>query len=94
LRSAIGDHPHVGDVRGLGLICGVEYVKDKATKEPFDPAQKIGDKILAAAMNRGLFSRVRGDVYCLAPPIVIEDSELDRLCAILRAATIDVLGTP
>ncbi len=94
LQSAIGDHPHVGDVRGLGLLCGVEFVKDKATKEPFDPADKVGDKILNAAMNRGLFSRVRGDVYCIAPPIVIEDSELDRLCAILRAATIDVLGTP
>ena len=93
MQSAIGDHPHVGDIRGLGLLCGIEYVKDKATKEAFDPTDKIGEKILAAAMNRGLFSRVRGDVFCLAPPIVIEDSELDRLCAILRAATLDVLGT-
>ena len=93
ITSAIGDHPHVGEVRGLGLLCGVEYVKDKSTKEPFDPSQKIGDKILNAAIERGLFSRVRGDVFCLAPPIVIENSELDRLAAILRAATIDVLGT-
>ena len=93
LTSAIGDHPHVGEVRGLGLLCGVEYVKDKSTKEPFDPSQKVGDKILNAAIERGLFSRVRGDVFCLAPPIVIENSELDRLAAILRAATIDVLGT-
>ena len=93
MTSAISDHPHVGEVRGLGLLCGVEYVKDKATKEPFDAADKIGDNVLAAAIKRGLFSRVRGDVFCLAPPIVIEDSELDRLCAILRAATIDVLGT-
>ena len=93
LQSALGDHPHVGDIRGLGLLAGVEYVKDKATKEAFSPAEKIGDKILNAAINRGLFSRVRGDVFCLAPPIVIEDAELDRLTAILRAATIDVLGT-
>lgn len=93
LQSALGDHPHVGDIRGLGLLAGVEYVKDKATKEAFDPAEKIGDKILNAAINRGLFSRVRGDVFCLAPPIVIEEAELDRLTAILRAATIDVLGT-
>ena len=93
LQSALGDHPHVGDIRGLGLLAGVEYVKDKTTKEAFDPAEKIGDKILNAAINRGLFSRVRGDVFCLAPPIVIEESELDRLTAILRAATIDVLGT-
>lgn len=92
LRSALGDHPHVGDIRGLGLLAGVEYVKDKETKEPFDAAEKIGDKVLAAAIERGLFSRVRGDVYCLAPPIVTENSEIDRIAAILRAATIDVLG--
>ncbi len=92
LTSALGDHPHVGDIRGLGLIYGVEYVKDKSTKEAFDPADKIGEKILHAAIERGLFSRVRGDVFCIAPPIVIEESELDRLAAILRAATIDVLG--
>ena len=92
LNSALGDHPHVGDIRGLGLLAGVEYVKDKSTKEAFDPADKIGEKILSAAIERGLFSRVRGDVFCLAPPIVIEDSEIDRLVAILRAATIDVLG--
>ena len=36
LKSALADHPHVGDVRGLGLMCGVEYVKDRASKEPFD----------------------------------------------------------
>ncbi len=93
LKSALGDHPHVGDIRGLGLLAGVEYVKDKATKEAFDPAQQVGNKILNAAIERGLFSRVRGDVFCLAPPIVTEESELDRLAAILRAATIDVLGT-
>ncbi|MDE0310485.1 MAG: aspartate aminotransferase family protein [Acidiferrobacterales bacterium] len=93
LQSALGDHPHVGEVRGLGLLAGVEYVRDKATKEAFDPAEQVGNKILDAAMERGLFSRVRGDVFCLAPPIITEDSELDRLAAILRAATIDVLGT-
>ncbi len=92
LASALADHPHVGNVRGLGLMCGVEYVADKATKTPFDPSEKIGDKILAAAIDRGLFSRVRGDVFCLSPPIVIKPDEISRLCAILRAATIDVLG--
>ena len=93
LTSALGDHPHVGDIRGLGLMHGVEYVKDKATKEPFDASEKVGERILNAAIDRGLFSRIRGDVFCLAPPIVIEPSEIARLCAILRAATIDVLGT-
>ncbi len=93
IKSALGDHPHVGDVRGIGLLCGIEYVKDKETKEPFEAGDKIGEKVLSAAIERGLFSRVRGDVFCLAPPIVTEESEIDRLSAILRAATIDVLGT-
>lgn len=93
LNTALGDHPHVGDIRGLGLIAGVEYVKDRSTKEPFPAEEKIGDKVLSAAIERGLFSRVRGDVFCIAPPIVITNDEIDRLCAILRAATIDVLGT-
>ena len=92
LKNAIGDHPHVGDIRGLGLMCAVEYVKDRTTKESFDADEKIGVKILNAAIERGLFSRMRGDVLCLAPPIVIDDSEIDRLSAIVRAATIDVLG--
>lgn len=93
LQTALGDHPHVGDIRGLGLMCGVEYVKDRETKEMFDPAEKIGEQITMAAIERGLFSRFRGEVYCLAPPIIIEDADIDRLVAILRAATIDVLGT-
>ncbi|MCB1719764.1 MAG: aspartate aminotransferase family protein, partial [Candidatus Competibacteraceae bacterium] len=74
LQEALADHPHVGDVRGKGLMCAVELVKDKATKEEFDAAEKIGPKVHNATVDRGLFSRVRGDVYCLAPPIVTTES--------------------
>ena len=92
LKAALGDHPHVGDIRGLGLMCGVEYVKDKATKEVFDAAEGIGAKINAATMERGLFSRARGDVYCIAPPIVTEEATLDQIVEILADATKAVLG--
>jgi adenosylmethionine-8-amino-7-oxononanoate aminotransferase len=92
LKAALGDHPHVGEVRGLGLMCGVEYVKDKATKEPFDAAEAVGPRIHAAGVERGLFSRTRGDVYLVAPPIASAEATIDRTVEILAEATKEVLG--
>ena len=92
LRRALGDHPNVGDVRGLGLMCGIEYVQDRATKTPFDAAEKIGPRIHAAGLERGLFSRTRGDVYQIAPPIVISEESIDRCVDIIAEATKAVLG--
>jgi adenosylmethionine-8-amino-7-oxononanoate aminotransferase len=93
LREALADHPHVGDVRGQGLMCAVEYVKDKQTKEEFAPADGIGAKIHSATVERGMFSRVRADVYCIAPPIVTDDATLDRIVDILADSTRAVLGS-
>jgi adenosylmethionine-8-amino-7-oxononanoate aminotransferase len=92
LKSALADHPHVGDIRGLGLMCAVEYVKDRASKEPFDAKDGIGAKINSATVERGMFSRVRGDVYCLAPPIVTSKETIDKAVEILADATRAVLG--
>jgi adenosylmethionine-8-amino-7-oxononanoate aminotransferase len=92
LRAALSNHPHVGDVRGLGMMCGVEIVKDKATKEEFPAGDKIGLKVHEEAQKRGLFSRHRGDVYLLAPPLVTTDAELDRIVQILGESVKAVLG--
>ena len=92
LRDALGDHPNVGEVRGLGLMCGIEYVEDRATKAPFDPAQKVGPRIHAEGVTRGLFSRTRGDVYQIAPPIVTSEANIDRCVEIIAEATKAVLG--
>jgi putrescine---pyruvate transaminase len=92
LRQALAGHPHVGEVRGLGLMCGIEYVKDKATKEEFPPEEKVGPRVHAAAQVRGLFSRLRGDVFCLAPPFVTSPVQLERMVSILKDATEAVLG--
>ena len=54
--------PAVGDVRGLGLMCGVELVADKASKAPFPPERKVGEKVRRAAEARGLFTRIRGEI--------------------------------
>ena len=71
LKAALGSYPHVGDVRGKGLMCGVEFVQDKGTKAEYPPTDQIGSKVHAAAQKRGLFSRLRGEsVFCLAPPVI------------------------
>ena len=92
LRATFGDHPHVGDIRGLGLMCALEFVADRVTKQEFDPALGVGPSIHAAGVERGMFSRVRGDVYCIAPPIVADHATLDRIVDILRASADAVLG--
>ena len=92
LTEALADHPNVGDVRGKGLMCAVEIVKDKATKEEFAAADKIGPQVLAATTKRGLFSRVRNDVYCIAPPIVSTPSQIDEMVSILADSVKEVLG--
>jgi hypothetical protein len=70
LRSRLGDQPHVGEIRGKGLMCAVEFVKDRNTKTPFAPEEQVGARIYAAAVAQGLFSRVRGDTFVLAPAFV------------------------
>ena len=87
LRDSIGKHPHVGDVRGRGLFIGVEFVADKATKEPLDPAAKTHNQVQKAAMDAGLMcygmggtiDGKRGDHVLLAPPYIIDDDHVDEL---------------
>jgi adenosylmethionine-8-amino-7-oxononanoate aminotransferase len=92
LKQALTGHPNVGDVRGLGLMCGIEYVKNKATKEEFAPEEKVGPRVHAAAQERGLFSRLRGDVFCLAPPFITSPAQIERIVSIMKDATEAVLG--
>ena len=92
LRTALAGHPHVGEVRGKGLMCAIEYVRDKDTKEEFAPALGVGPRLGAKARDLGLFSRLRGDVFLLAPPFTTSVRQLDRIVEILTAATSEVLG--
>ena len=92
LRAALGDHPHVGEIRGLGLMCAVEFVQDRPTKAAFPAADKIGARINAEAQRRGLFSRNRADIYMLAPPFVITTDQIDRIVDILTESVRSVFG--
>ena len=92
LRGRLADHPHVGDIRGKGLMCAIELVQDRHTKAEFSTADQVGARINAAAMERGLFTRRRGDIIMLAPPIVITVEQVDQIAEIIAASIGAVLG--
>ena len=92
LTATLADHPHVGDIRGKGLMCAVELVKDRASKATFPADQKVGVQVNRQTIERGLFSRIKGDSYLLAPPIVITNEEMDRAVDILAESVKAVLG--
>jgi adenosylmethionine-8-amino-7-oxononanoate aminotransferase len=97
--SAIEAHPHVGEVRGLGLLLGVEFVKDKATRDPFCKAENIAERIRQAAvaagvltyLTQGCFDGQRGDHLLLAPPFTISPDESALIARALRSALAKVL---
>jgi 4-aminobutyrate--pyruvate transaminase len=78
--AALGQHPLVGEARGLGLIGGVELVADKKSKRSFLPQQGVGARAVQFAEQEGLIVRsVLGDVLTLCPPLVISPAEIDEL---------------
>ena len=82
--ESLRDLPHVGDVRGFGMLGRIELVADPATKQPFAPAQKVGDRVVAEMRKRGVITRNRGDVVCFAPPLIITEQQVDELAGIVR----------
>lgn len=72
----LADHPLVGEVRGVGLIAGVELVADKATKAKFDPVGKVGAQIFSRAHENGLIVRAIGDVIAFCPPLIITEDQV------------------
>ena len=87
LRDRLGQHAHVGDIRGRGLFIGLELVADRETKEPFVPELNVAAHVKQAAFENGLIcypsatsaDGERGDHVLLAPPFIISESELDEL---------------
>jgi len=78
--KALGEHPLVGNARGLGLIGAVELVADKATKRSFDAKKGIGPRAAAFAEAEGLMVRaLAGDTLSLCPPLVISPQEIDEV---------------
>ena len=87
-------HPIVGDVRGLGLFAGVELVRDRRSRQPFDPELKLAQRISNRAFANGLIiypgsggaDGISGDHVLLAPPFIISEPEIEELVSLLDAS--------
>jgi adenosylmethionine-8-amino-7-oxononanoate aminotransferase len=86
LRGLAQRVPFVGDVRGHGLMLGIEMVADPALRTPLPKGSDIPARVARAAYRRGLMVRVSGPNLILSPPLVITEAELDYLCSTLEAA--------
>ncbi|MGJ7502389.1 aspartate aminotransferase family protein [Variovorax sp. ZT5P49] len=78
LRRYAG-HPHVGEVRGVGLIGAIELAADPATRTPFDPALKAGARLAELALQEGLIVRAMGDAVAFCPPLIITPAQIDEM---------------
>ena len=82
----LADHPLVGEVRGVGLVAGVELVQDKATKAAFDAKLGVGLDFQDRAQEEGLLIRAIGDTIAVCPPLVIVEAEIDELLGCFERA--------
>jgi adenosylmethionine-8-amino-7-oxononanoate aminotransferase len=89
---SLASHPHVGDVRGRGLMAAVELVADKSTKEPFPAEEQVIQRVHEATQRRGMFTRISPNVYNIAPCYATEPAQIDRMVSILGESIEDILG--
>ena len=92
--AALLDLPSIGDVRGLGLLAGIEFVADKKTKAPFPRSLKFAETFVAKAQDAGLIvwpnighvDGDNGDLVMLAPPFIISEKEIDEIVSRFKTA--------
>ncbi|WP_417741394.1 aspartate aminotransferase family protein [Salipiger sp.] len=94
MRNALGDHAHVGEVRGEGMLCAVELVQDRDARRFFDASEGKGAKVVAAMLERGVIARAmpQGDILGFAPPLCLSRAEADEIVSVTRDAVASVLG--
>jgi adenosylmethionine-8-amino-7-oxononanoate aminotransferase len=98
--EALRERPAVGDVRGLGLMAGVELVADRETRRPYPRSQRVAERVQAAALARGvniyygtgLANGVEGDALLLGPPFIISEPQIDEIVSVLDAAVREIVG--
>jgi adenosylmethionine-8-amino-7-oxononanoate aminotransferase len=82
----------VGEVRQLGLMCGIELVADRTTQARFAPGDRVGHELSLRMRDHGFFVRPLGDVIALVLPLTVTEDELDRLGAALHAVLVERFG--
>jgi 4-aminobutyrate--pyruvate transaminase len=85
------DHPLVGEVRGLGLVAGLELVRDKKTKGSFDSKAGVGLHIERCCQEQGVILRALGDTLTVAPPLIISEDEIDEIVRVVGVALDETL---
>ncbi|MFP3558934.1 aspartate aminotransferase family protein [Paraburkholderia sp. SIMBA_049] len=92
LHAAFDAHPLVGEVRNAGMLAALEFMADKDARSPFDVALKVGPKVSAAALQRGVIARAmpHGDILGFAPPLVTTRAEVDEIVSIVRDSVDEV----
>lgn len=91
LRDRLSDHPHLGEVRGKGLMTFVELVADRDTKAKFDVSLNTGGRLTQATRERGIIVRPVNDGIAIAPPLTIQQPELDEIADAIHGSIRDVL---
>lgn len=83
---ALGAHPMVGEVRGVGLVGAVELARDREKREPFDAAAGVPVRVQGLAMQQGLIVRPIREAIALCPPLIVTDSQIDEIFDKLQVA--------
>jgi len=94
MAEALGDHVHVGEVRGEGMLCAVEFVKDRDSRTFFDADQKIGYQIAGELLKRGVIGRAmpQGDILGFAPPFCLTEAEAEEIAGKMAESVKAVFG--
>jgi adenosylmethionine---8-amino-7-oxononanoate aminotransferase len=88
LLAPLAQHPHVGHVRQCGLIAGIELVRDRATRESYPAAERVGRRVCDVALRHGVLLRPLGDVIVLWPPLAVSLEQLEEIvAAVVRGVT-------
>ena len=88
LADALGEHRHVGEIRGEGLMAAIEFVEDRDDRRFFDPSLKIGAQVSTALLANGVIGRAmpEGDILGFAPPLCLTPEEADKFVAATKKA--------
>ena len=94
MRETFEGHPLVGEVRGDGMLCAIEFMADREARKAFDPALKVGPQVSAECLERGMIARAmpHGDILGFAPPLVLNQEDAEKIVAITKVAVDEVAG--
>lgn len=85
------EHGFIREIRGKGVLLGVELVQDAVTNRPFEKGKKLGDALKKTALKNGLIMRIDPDWFAVSPPLIAEESDLDEMCALIEKSLLEAV---